>query len=149
MLLMMVLVLNFLGTIYLIFQKSGIDFRVHLFLSLLFMVIGFLALIGVLHDRPWTYQLGMLLFAAILLHDIILLHGSGRIYSLIGLSFINMVAFLLCIASLESYQERKWRVQEARKGRSPKEAPKPMPKVESYEEKTVAKTVSKKTSKKK
>tara|TARA_Y100000310_G_C20693019_1_gene823640 strand:+ start:1817 stop:2092 length:276 start_codon:yes stop_codon:yes gene_type:complete len=82
----------------------------------------------------------MLLFAAILLHDIILLYGSGRIYSLIGLGFINMVAFLLCIASLESYEERKWRVEEAKK---PREAPKDTPKVEIYQEKTVEKAPKK------
>ena len=100
-------------------------------------------LVGVLRDRPWAYQIGMLLFAALIIHNILLFYGKGMVLRLAVMLAINSVGFLLAVISLESYEERKWRMQE-----SMPPPPKPPPKVETFEQKTVPKAEKKPARKK-
>ncbi len=149
--LLLILFLNFLGTIFVIFQMKSGTFTIHFLVSLLFIIIGVIVLCGVLTDRPWTYQLGMLLFAGIIIQTILVLVGKGLFWRISFLMLIDLVAFLICVGSLESYEERKWREMEAKPEGRPKEEKTfdtSTPKVEVYEEKTVTKKASPKKAKK-
>ncbi|MDP7323502.1 MAG: hypothetical protein QF632_01940 [Candidatus Woesearchaeota archaeon] len=133
--LLLILFLNFLGIVYRVFERTGDRFYTHFALMAFFGIIGLVVLLGILGDRPWTYQIGMLLFAALLVYVILLYFGIGRFWTFIGLSIINLFAFLVCVGSLESYEERKWRMQEGEEVAPPVVED---PKVEVYEERSVA-----------
>ncbi len=140
--LLLILFLNFIGTIFVVFQQHREMFYGNFILSLFFIAVGIVFLYGLYKDRPWAYQIGMLLFAAILIHVMLLRYEKGSFLRFLALAVVDAAGFLICLGSLESYDERKFRLKEA------KQEAKQEPSVEVYEEKAAPKKAETKEEKK-
>ncbi|MBD3310456.1 hypothetical protein GF351_04510 [Candidatus Woesearchaeota archaeon] len=103
--LLMILFLHFLGVIFLIFELTGTEFLVQMFLFSFLMIISFITLYGILQRRRWAWISAMFLFAVNLMNVMMLyflLNSMLTIFSTVLV--VDVIGFVISVISITPNQ---------------------------------------------
>jgi len=98
---LILLLVQLLGTIYLIFNVTGLFFRFELLLLLVFLFISFLMLFGIYIEEQWSWTLAFIYFALVIVNLIFLKFYLFHNLVIFGVTFLAaFIGFVMAIGHM-------------------------------------------------
>lgn len=143
--LLIILLIDFLGLIFLTFETHGLLFRLEILLLLIFLFVSFIIMLGLFVEESWAWALAFIFFAVYLFNLIFLKYFIPGHNILFGGSFVvGIIGFLMSIANLGK-KEEELPYEDHEKDRKLSEYTE-VPEVETYDIKPKAKRTAPKRS---
>ena len=143
--LLLILLVCFLGLIFLIFKSRGLLFRLELLLVVVLLFISFITILGVFIEERWSWTLAFILFTIFIANLLIFRYFvRGHILVFAVTLATALIGFAASIINLGSKKEPK--LMPHIEGIEEKTTE--VPKIETYGEEEKKKEVEKKASKK-